>query len=98
MESDWRKFRDMVPRLRERYLAEHNARMAGMLTDPRKNETERFWDAMGPGWVQHRDTEITKGHGVRRTDPRPLFGDLLPLGLCDTPCPLCLCVRIGFCF
>lgn len=45
-ESDWRKFRDMVPRLRERYLADRNARIAAMLTDAKKNETERFWDAM----------------------------------------------------
>lgn len=46
MESDWRKFRDMVPRLRERYLADCNARVAALLTDPEKNETECFWDAM----------------------------------------------------
>jgi hypothetical protein len=46
MESDWRKFRDMILMLRERYLAEQNARIARMLTDPKKNETERFWDAM----------------------------------------------------
>jgi hypothetical protein len=45
MESDWRKFRDMVPMLRERYLAERNARIAGTLTDPHKKETERFWDS-----------------------------------------------------
>lgn len=46
MESDWRKFRDMVPTLRERYLTEQNARIAALLSDPAKNETERFWDAM----------------------------------------------------
>ena len=46
MESDWRKFREMVPLLRERYLAEQNASVARMLTDPKKNETERFWEAM----------------------------------------------------
>jgi hypothetical protein len=45
MEADWRKFRDMVPTLRERYLAEQNARIAGILADSGKNETERFWDA-----------------------------------------------------
>ena len=45
-ESDWRKFRDMVPALRERYLAGRNTRTAAMLTDPTKTETERFWDAM----------------------------------------------------
>ena len=45
MESDWRKFRDMVPKLRERYLAERNAHIVGTLTDPNKKETERFWDS-----------------------------------------------------
>jgi hypothetical protein len=46
MESDWRKFCEMVPKLRERYLIERNARIARMLTNPEKSETERFWDAM----------------------------------------------------
>ncbi len=46
MESDWRKFSDMVPRLRERYLTDRNARIAALLADPKKNETERFWDAI----------------------------------------------------
>jgi predicted protein tyrosine phosphatase len=46
MESDWRTFRDMVPRLRERYLADRNARIAALLTDAEKTETQRFWDAM----------------------------------------------------
>ena len=45
MESDWKKFSAMVPMLRERYLAERNARIARKLTDPNKTETERFWDA-----------------------------------------------------
>jgi hypothetical protein len=46
MESDWRKFRDMVPHLRERYLAGCNARIARIIADPKRNETERFWDAL----------------------------------------------------
>ena len=46
MESDWRKFRDMVPMLRERYVAECNARGAALLTNLAKTETDRFWDAM----------------------------------------------------
>ena len=45
MESDWKKFSAMIPMLRERYLAEQNARIVCMLADPKKNETERFWDA-----------------------------------------------------
>ena len=32
--------------LRERYLAEQNARMVHLLTDPTKDETKRFWEAM----------------------------------------------------
>lgn len=44
-ESDWKKFRVMLEVWRERYLAEKNRRLAAMLTDPKKTETERFWDA-----------------------------------------------------
>jgi hypothetical protein len=46
IESDWKKFRDMVPKLRERYLADRNTRLAAVLVDPAKNQTQRFWDAM----------------------------------------------------
>jgi hypothetical protein len=46
MESDWKKFSAMIPMLRERYLATQNAKAASLLTDPRRNETKRFWDAM----------------------------------------------------
>jgi hypothetical protein len=45
-EADWTRFRDMVPTLRERYLAEHNLKIAALLSKPTKNETERFWNAM----------------------------------------------------
>jgi oxalate decarboxylase/phosphoglucose isomerase-like protein (cupin superfamily) len=34
MESDWRKFRDMAPKLRRRYLVERNARIVDMPTNP----------------------------------------------------------------
>ena len=46
MESDWRAFRDMVPKLRERYLAERNVRIIELLKRSGKTETDRFWDAM----------------------------------------------------
>lgn len=46
IESDWKKFSAMVPELRERYLASRNARLAARLTDPRKSETERFWEVL----------------------------------------------------
>jgi c-di-GMP-binding flagellar brake protein YcgR len=45
MESDWKKFSAMIPVWRERYLAERNARIARILEDPKKTQTERFWDA-----------------------------------------------------
>ena len=44
-ESDWKKFRAMLPVWRERYLAEKNPRIAAILSGPRKTETERFWEA-----------------------------------------------------
>jgi len=46
IESDWKRFSAMVPMLRERYLATQNERIARILTDSNKNETERFWDAL----------------------------------------------------
>jgi hypothetical protein len=57
IESDWRKFRDMVPKLRERYLADRNARLAAVLTDPAKNETQRFWEAME---VMEREARVLR--------------------------------------
>ena len=45
LETDWKNFSAMVPQLRERYLAKCNARVAALLTDPKRNESERFWDA-----------------------------------------------------
>jgi len=45
VESDWKKFSAMLPIWRERYLADRNARIARILTDSKKSETERFWDA-----------------------------------------------------
>jgi hypothetical protein len=45
----------MAPKLRERYLAEKNARIVAMLTHPKKTETERFWDALE---VMEREAKI----------------------------------------
>lgn len=45
IESDWKKYRAMLPVLRERYLAGRNAAIVRTLTKPNKTETERFWDA-----------------------------------------------------
>ncbi len=46
MESDWKKFRAMVPNLRERYVAACNARLLTLLTQPQKTPTERFWETL----------------------------------------------------
>ena len=35
----------MLPVWRERYLAERNPRIAAVLSDPKRAETERFWEA-----------------------------------------------------
>lgn len=45
MESDWKTFSHMAPKLRERYLAERNVQITAILADPERNDTERFWDA-----------------------------------------------------
>ena len=44
-ESDWKVFRDMLPELREKYLKKKNVEIEKILNDPKKNQTERFWDA-----------------------------------------------------
>ena len=45
-ESDWKKYSARLPMWRERYLAKQNARIARVLADPKKNHSERFWDAL----------------------------------------------------
>ena len=44
-ESDWKRFRKIVPELREAYLKEKNRELARILTDSKKTPTEQFWDA-----------------------------------------------------
>ncbi len=43
-ESDWKRFRKMVPELRERYLKEKNVELVSHLTDSSKTPTEQFWN------------------------------------------------------
>jgi len=43
-ESDWKRFRAIVPALRERYLAERNRTIADLIRTPGRDETHRFWD------------------------------------------------------
>ncbi|MBL9205358.1 MAG: hypothetical protein JNN01_09755 [Opitutaceae bacterium] len=45
LESDWKKFRTMLPVWRERYLAEKNPRIAAVLTETNQTPTDRFWRA-----------------------------------------------------
>ena len=44
-ENDWKRFRAMVPELRERYLRERNAELMGILQDGSLTPTEKFWSA-----------------------------------------------------
>ena len=46
LESDWKKISKMLPFLRERYLVDQNARFVRMLTEPGKEDTDRFWDTL----------------------------------------------------
>jgi len=47
VESDWKKFSAVLPRLREKYLAMRNAEVMAVFAASNRSETERFWDAMG---------------------------------------------------
>jgi len=41
---DWKTFREMLPDLRERYLAERNKALISILSDEEHTPTEQFWD------------------------------------------------------
>jgi len=43
-ESDWKKFRNMLPELREKYLNKRNKKIGEILNDPKKIATECFWN------------------------------------------------------
>lgn len=43
---DWKTFRDMLPELREHYLAERNKTFISMLNDEDRTPTEQFWDTL----------------------------------------------------
>ena len=44
-ESDWKKFRALVPELRERYLRGRNAELIAILRNESLTPTEQFWNA-----------------------------------------------------
>jgi len=43
-ESDWKRFRKMVPDLRERYLKVKNRELVAILMASDKTPTDQFWD------------------------------------------------------
>jgi hypothetical protein len=64
VESDWKKFRAMIPRLREKYLAIRNSQVITMLTAGNRSETERFWDAFEK---MEKEAKVHVRHGHRRS-------------------------------
>lgn len=44
-ESDWQRFREHVPKWRERYLKQRNEEIARLLMADEGTPTDRFWDA-----------------------------------------------------
>ena len=44
-EPDWKKFRMIVPELRERYLRERNSEIIAILRDESSTPTNKFWTA-----------------------------------------------------
>lgn len=66
-ELDWKKFREIVPELRERYLRDRNAEWIAIFHDESLTPTEKFWKAHGV-WKKskrflHRVWMITGGRG-----------------------------------
>jgi len=43
LEADWKRFRNMVPELRERYLESVNRELLREFSEPDKTPTEIFW-------------------------------------------------------
>ena len=53
-ETDWRRFRDLAPELRERYLQARNEELVSVLGDSGLSQTEGFWK------IEKRTREIAK--------------------------------------
>ncbi len=43
-EADWKRFKCLVPKVRERYLEQQNALLLQVLSAANRTQTERFWD------------------------------------------------------
>lgn len=80
LERDWKTIREMVPRPRERYLAEQNARWVSLLTDWQRNQTERFWGTLKEMGQQARVLEdCLDGHS--RSKMEEYMGRMLAIGM-----------------
>jgi hypothetical protein len=44
IESDWKTFRRLIPEWRERYITGINKKLLHVLSNPRKTQTDTFWD------------------------------------------------------
>ena len=44
-ESDWTILKELIPKWRERYLAQKNQEILELLTEAGKTPTEQFWNA-----------------------------------------------------
>lgn len=54
LEADWKRFRTMVPELRERYLKSVNRELLMEFSEPDKTPTEIFWS------IQERTSKEAK--------------------------------------
>ncbi|NWK57723.1 multidrug transporter [Verrucomicrobiaceae bacterium N1E253] len=43
LESDWKSFRKMAPKLRDRYLDQCNSELSCIINDDSSTSTENFW-------------------------------------------------------
>lgn len=68
-ESDWKKFQSIITKVRDRYLAEQNAKMMKILADPERTETDRFWETFKQMKVISKDlTECLDDHSRSRME------------------------------
>lgn len=80
MESDWRYFRDLVPRVRERYIAERLEQVRAVMTRPNKTPTACFWEVLEA--MEHHATVLRRcldGHS--RSKMRAFLGEMMRSGM-----------------
>ena len=79
-EKDWRAFRELVPKLRERYIRARNKELAAILVDEERSPTEQFWE------LEERAGEIAQTlraclDGHSRTKMRMFIVEMLGCGM-----------------